>query len=213
MSELTQEQARRVWLEAAEKVKDRVIAPTLYRALELGVGITLDGGEFVIGFATPDIPMAGHLRSSQHQAVVEQCISDVLKKKVRMRIIEGTTLQEYENYKKIKATAEATNVSMSERRQQERQVELGWEEVGEQITRGYARLHMRQLAQSKGQFIKWAFGVINNAIERLDYREDSDEIHKRSLSRVFEKFATVVEVPSAMLAYEFFKLRDEGKLS
>ena len=30
-------EARQIWAQAAEKVKDRVISPTLYRALELGV--------------------------------------------------------------------------------------------------------------------------------------------------------------------------------
>ena len=84
---------------AAEKVKDRVIAPTLYRALELPTGITVDGDEFILGFSNADLPMAGHLRSAQYKAIIDQCVSEVLKKKVRVRIIEGTTLEDYEHYK------------------------------------------------------------------------------------------------------------------
>ena len=64
MAEFTQQQAHQIWLTAAEKVKDRVIAPTLYRALELPVGIAVDENEFILGFANQDIPMAGHLRSA-----------------------------------------------------------------------------------------------------------------------------------------------------
>jgi hypothetical protein len=74
-------------------------------------------------------------------------------------------------------------------------------------------MHLRQLPQSRAEFMEFAFNVINEACKALGYDESSDELHKRSLARVFEKFATVVEVPSAQLAYEFSKLRKEGKLS
>ena len=213
MYEMTQEQAHKAWLVAAEKVKDRVIAPSLYRALEVAVGIALDGEIFVLGFSNPDYPMAGHLRSAQHNAIIIQSISDVLKKKVRLLIIEGTTLQDYETYKSLQAVSEAASITMSEKRGRERAAELAWEEAAEKITRGYARLPLRNLAQSKGRFIRDSLGVISEAVNKLGYTEESDELQKRALGRIFEKLATVVEVPSALLAYEFFKLRDEGKLS
>ncbi len=212
MELMNSRQAHQVWLEAQEKVKDRVIAPTLYKALELGIGITLDGDEFILGFSGADLPMASLLRSSQHNAIIEQSLSEVLKKKVRLHIIDGTTLEDYLNYKKLTAARTATATKISARREEERKIMMAWEEVGEKITRAYARLQYRQFAQSRGLFIKWAFGVINEAVNSMGYSEKSDEVHKRSLARVFEKFATTVEVPSSMLAYEFFKLREEGKL-
>ena len=213
MYEMTQEQAHKAWLVAAEKVKDRVIAPTLYRALEVAVGITLEGDQFVLGFSNPDYPMAGHLRSAQHNAIIVQSISEVLKKSVRLLIIEGATLADYENYKALQAMSEAESATMSERRARERAAELAWEETAEKITRGYARLRLRNLAQSKGKFIREALVTINDAVNRLGYVQGADELQERALARVFEKLATAIEVPSALLAYEFFKLRDEGKLS
>ena len=213
MSNINPVQAHQLWLQAAEKVKDKVIAPTLYRALELGVGITVEGDEFILGYSNADLPMSSHLRSSQYMALIEQCISEVLKTKTRLKIIEGTTIQDYENHKNLLNMTYTTHATMSARREKERAVEQAWEEVAEKITRGYAKLHMRQFAQSRAKFINFAFGVINEAVNKFDYSDESDEIHKRSLARIFEKFATVVETPSAMLAYEFFKLRDEGKLS
>ncbi len=206
-------EAHQVWLQAAEKVKDRVIAPTLYRALEMGVGITVEDEHFILGFTNADYPMSGHLRSSQHLPIIEQCISEVLKRKVRLRVVEGTTLADYENWKKLKATADAVRNHVSDRREQERKIEQAWDEVAEKITRGYAKLQLRQLSQTKGIFIREALKYINTAVNQLGYSENSDEMHKRALSRVFEKLGNVVEVPAAMLAYEFFRLRDEGKLS
>ena len=206
-------QAHQVWLKAQERVKDKVIAPTLYRALELAVGITIDGDIFVLGFSNADFPMAGHLRSSQNLPIIEQTLGEILGRRVRLRVVEGTTLADYESYKKLQDIAEASRATISDRRAHEREVEQTWEETSEKITRGYAKLPLRQLAQSKAEFMKQAFGYINEAVNRLGYDDTADEIHKRALARVFEKFATVVEVPSSLLAYEFFKLREEGRLS
>lgn len=210
--DLTLAEANKVWQQAAEKVKDRVIAPTLYRAVEAGVGITLDGDLFVLGFSGADLSLAGHIRSAQHHAIILQVLGEILQKPVRLLTIDGTTIEDYENYKRLRAVGEAASVTMSERRAKERQVEQAWEEIAEKITRGYARLHLRQLAQNRGKYIMQAFQIIHEGSKRLGYSDESDEIQKRSLSRVFDKFSNVIEVPAAMLAYEFMKLRDEGKL-
>jgi hypothetical protein len=213
MSELNPNQVHQLWLQAAEKVKDRVIAPTLYRALELPRGIMIDGDEFILGFSNQDLPMAGHLRSAQHKAIIEQCISDVVKKKVRLRIIEGTTIADYEHFKNQQAAKTVAATTMSVQREQERAVLAAWDEVSEKITRAYAHLHLRQLAQNRAMFMMEAFKVINEAVNRMGYDSNTDEISQRALARVFEKFATAVDIPSTMLAYEFIKLRKEGKLS
>lgn len=210
--EITPDQAQKIWYEASEKVKDKVIAPTLYTALEAAVGITLDGDFFVVGFSSADSPLAGHIRSAQHQGLVLQCLKEVLNKEVRLLTIDGTTYQDYENYKKRKAASDAVTFTISEKRARDRAAEKAWEEISEKITRGYARLQLRQLAQTRGRFIKDAFIFINKAIIKFGYSDESEDVQKRALARVFEKLATVVDVPSALLAYEFFKLKDEGKL-
>lgn len=212
MNEITAKQAHQIWLTAAERVKDRVIAPTLYRALELPTGIAVDGDEFILGFSNADLPMAGHLRSAQYKAIIDQCVSEVVKRKVRVRIIEGTAPEDYERYKTQLQARDATQVTVSAQKERERAILAKWDEVGEQITRRYARLQLRQLAQQRAEFMWEAFRIINQAIEDMGYTDDSDEIQKRALARVFERYATVVEIPSTMLAFEFFRLRKEGKL-
>ncbi|MHB9037657.1 MAG: hypothetical protein ACYC64_13400 [Armatimonadota bacterium] len=211
MAEITEQQARQVWAEAQEKVKDRVIAPTLYIALEAAVGITVEDGQFILGFSNADAPLAGHLRSAQHLAIIEQSISEVLKKKVRLKIVEGTTLADYERIRKLAQAREATAESISEQRSKERQVEQSWEEVTEKITRGYAKLQQRQFAQNRELFIRWGLGVIHEAVVKFEYTEESSDAHKRGFARMFEKFATSVNMPSTWLAYEYYRMREEGK--
>lgn len=212
MTEYSQQQVHQAWLVAAERIKDRVIAPSLYRAVEAGVGITIDEGFFVLGFSGADMPFAGHLRSSQHLAIVEQCIAEAVGQKLRLKIVDGTTVADYLNQKSLQMTRDSAQTQLSEQRQRERAIAQQWESVSEQITRGYAKLPQRQFAQIRGKFIMWCYEQINEAVNTMGYTDDSEDVHKRALSRIFEKFATVVEVPSSMLAYEFIKLREDGKL-
>lgn len=196
-----------------ERVKDRVIAPTLYRALELGMGITIDDGYFVVGFTSADMPMAGHLRSPQYLAVIEQCIGEAAQQRLRLKLIDGVTMDDYLVQKNMQLTRDTAQVIVNEQRARERAISQEWEAVGEQITRGYSKVPQRQFAQIKGKFIMWAFEVINDAVNKFEYTDESEDVDKRALARIFEKFATVIEVPSSMLAYEFLRLREEGKLS
>jgi len=212
MAELTQKQVHQIWLVAMELVKDRVIAPTLYRALELGVGITIEDGYFVLGFTSPDMPMAGHLRSPQYLAVIERCIGEAAQQRLRLKIIDGVTVDDYLVQKNMQLSRDTAQVIVNEERARERAVSQAWEAVGEQITRGYARVPQRGFAQIKGKFIMWAFEVINDAVNKFGYTDESEDVDKRALARIFEKFATVIEAPSSMLAYEFLRLREDGKL-
>lgn len=209
---MDQNQVNQLWIQASEKVKDRLVSPTLYTALEAGVGVTIDGDEFVVGFSSANSPLAGHLHSSKNLAIIEQCISEVTHQKLRLKIAEGTTLQEYESQKKLHERSLITQTTISERRERDRAIMQEWETIAEKITRGYAKLPMRQMAQSRGRFVMWAFEILNEAVKKFDYGDNPSDINVRALNRVFEKFATVVDVPSTMLAYEFFRLRDEGKL-
>ena len=212
MSLMNQLEARKIWLEAAEKVKDRVVSPSLYIALEKAHGITQDGDLFVLGFKLAEYPEAGHLRSSQNQGIIEKCISEIIGKKIRLLTIEGTTIQDYHNFKDVRQKVEQSRSLLSDKKDVERKVEIEWEQLTEKISREYAKIHLRAYTQQKALFMKDAFKLINADVIRLQYEDDSDEIEKRCLARVFDRLGKLVDVSPTWIAYEFFRLRDEGKL-
>ena len=124
--------------------------------------------------------MATHLRSSQNRGIIEQCLSDALKKKVRLRIIEGTTLADFDNLQEAQSHGRGQPHG---RKRAPRARASSWNRHGrkcrKKITRAYARLEFRQFAQSRAIFMRWAFQVINEAVNSLDYTNESEEAHKR----------------------------------
>lgn len=207
---MNETEAQSLWLRAVEEVKDQTTRPTLWRALELSHGVTLDGNIFVIGFMPVDFPMAGHLRSSECKPIIERVLSEMLRKPIVSKIIDGVTVADYENIKKQEAAAAATREAMLRRRYEERRADRVWDELAEQITRKYATSKLRQLPQVRARFLDEALRMISDAMDEL-YPDNPDDLTERATARVFDKLSTLVEVPATLLAYELFQRRTARK--
>jgi|YelNatPaOPRAMG01_1025707.scaffolds.fasta_scaffold45542_2 hypothetical protein len=207
---MNQAEARKIWEEAVEKVKDRTIAPTLWRALELGHGITAEDDFFIVGFLPSDSPMTGYLTSSEHRIIIEQALTELLGKPTRLKIVEGITPADYEAFKKREAAAEAARRAAYERKREERAVEKEWESTAEQCSRRYAGLPMRQFPQVRAAFIFDAVQIISETIDRLHPDGKLDEVAQRALARVIEKVATLADVPAAVIGTEVLRYRKEN---
>lgn len=210
---MTEAEARKLWLEAVERVKDQTLAPTLWRALEAGTGVAHEGGYFVIGFPPSDAPMSGYLKSSEHKIIIEKVLTQLLGEPTQIRTIEGTTQADYEAFKKREAVAERTRRMAGERRQAERTVEMAWDAVSEQCSRKYANTPMRQMAHIRGQYMFEAIHMVSEALDRIHPDGKLDEVGHRAMARVLERIATLTDVPGAVVGAEFVRLRMSRKSS
>ena len=206
-------EARKIWLEAVERVKDRTLAPTLWRALEMGYGVTTENGQFIVGFPPSDSPMAGYLTSADHKNTIERVLTELIGSQMQLKIIEGTTIQDYEAFKKREAIAEKTRKEALERKHVERAADRAWETISEQCSRKYAQTPLRQLPQTRGQFLFEAIQIISDAMDRIHPDGKIDEPAHRALGRVIDKVGTLADVPSAIVAAELIKYRRAKKAS
>jgi hypothetical protein len=203
--------AQKAWLAAVERVKDQTLAPTLWRALEMGHGIDFEDGFFIVGFPPSDAPMAGYLRSSEHKMVIEKSITEILGTPAQVRIIEGTTQADFEHFKKREIAAEQNRVAATQRKQVERAFEASWELVSEQCSRKYANTALRQLPQVRGQFIFESVQIIADSMDRIHPDGKINEYGHRAIARVIEKVATLGDVPGATVAMELVRVMSAKK--
>ncbi|MBI2844802.1 MAG: hypothetical protein HYX78_15520 [Armatimonadetes bacterium] len=202
-------EAQRIWLEAVERVKDRTLAPTLWRALEAGSGVIDDGDTFVIGFPPSDSPMRGYLMSSEHRTTIEKALTELVGRPMTIAVIEGTTEGDYAAHVKREEVAEATRRASMERKHVERMAERKWEAVMEQCSRRFAKLHLRQLPQVRAQFIFETVRIISDAMDQIHSGDEMDEIGMRAMARTIEKVATITDTPSSVIAMELVKYRSQ----
>ena len=206
-------EARKVWLEAVERVKDRTLAPTLWRALEMGTGVTEEDNMFIIGFPPSDAPMSGYLTSSDHRITIEKVLTEIIGKPIQLKIIEGTSIADYEAHKKRERVAEHTRRVAQERKHVERAAERAWESVAEQCSRKYAGTPLRQLPQVRAQYLFEAVQIISDAMDRIHPDGKIDEIGHRALGRVIDRAATLADVPGTTVAVELIRFRSTRKTS
>lgn len=204
---MDQAEARKLWLEAVERVKDQTLAPTLWRALEIGHGVTVEGDEFIVGFPPAEAPMGGYLTSSEHRTIIEKALTQLVGKPVRLKIIEGTTLADFDIHKKREALAEQSRLAAQQRKHIERAAETAWETVMEQCSRKYANTPFRQLPQIRAQYLFEAVQILSEAMDRIHPDGKIDEIGHRAMARAIEKVASLSDVPGAMVAIELMKAR------
>ncbi|MBR4748062.1 MAG: hypothetical protein IK083_00620 [Abditibacteriota bacterium] len=208
---MSNEKAKTIWADVIETVKDNVMSPSVFVALEAAVPIDEEPGLFIIGFASQDLPKAGYLRAASVLPLIERCLTDHIGQETVLEIVEGSSLEEYQRIKEIAEIAKKAVSRSTAARQAIRKVDAYWEEIGEKCTRGFARCENRGFNTTKADFMSTAWGFINEGLEHFDYDNNKDQLHERCLSRVFDKLGNSMELPPAILAYLFFEWRKAQK--
>jgi hypothetical protein len=204
---MSNEKAKAIWADVIETVKDNVMSPSVFVALEAAVPIDEEPGNFIVGFASQDLPKAGYLRAAAVQPLIERCLSDAIGEETTLEIVEGSSLEEYKRIKEIAEIAKRAVTRSSEARAAQRKIDAYWENVGEKCTRGFAKCENRGFNTTKAEFMLTAFGFINEGLDHFDYENNKNQLHERCLSRVFDKLGNSMELPPAILCYQFFEWR------
>lgn len=200
-----------IWHRTTERVKDKVIHPTLWRALEAGNPITVEGDYFVVGFAPDQMHMSGHLNSSEHRNAIETALAGYSGKKLRLLIIDGVSLEDWENYKARQRAAAQSRERARTRATVEMAAAKSWDGVLEQMGRTYAAMNLRQLPQVRADYLLRSIELISEAMDELYNDEAPDEPSQRALARVLDRVGTLTEVAPALIGYELLKYRRAKK--
>lgn len=201
------------WGRVVEQVKKEVIAPGLWRALEKTVPVVWEGSNFVIGLSPMDGQMAGQLNTGEYRGAIERTLRRVAgNNDLVFRMIEGTTLSDWEYTKARDAAA----VSQRQQTAQKRYVEAGafasWDEIYEQVSRLWANFEYRSLSSGKGRFLDQALGLCIKGMESLMPADGTtNEQIERGLSRVLERIGGITNSDPAVLAYLLSERRRKGE--
>jgi hypothetical protein len=194
------EEVPKLWHDVTNLVKQRLVLPALWRAMEEAQALTVDEDRLILGFPARAAHGAGLLMDTKNFNVIEQAIEEVAGRPLRLKIIQGETLQDWQEQKQREAEAAAFTRTMQEKRRREAGVEQSWEAISERLTRRYAELPLRGLPQTQAAFLEEALDLLAQAMGRL-MPESPSETDQRGLARVIDKVADRCSVPAPMIAY------------
>lgn len=201
-----------IWARGVDRMKDKIVLPSMWEALDHVVPITIENGEFVIGLPTQRFSLSGHLRNPGYRRTIEIILSELAGQDLQLRIIEGTTLADWERTKQREAIAAANREQEYAQRRHQEAVEQSWDVLYERIVRAYSEQPYRQLPQGKAAYLRKALQMVLEAMEQLYPRGvEPDDLSERNLARVIDRIANSIGAPPALVAYELSRLR-EGEL-
>ena len=193
-----------LWANCVNQLKDRVNNRSFWEALEQAHAITIENGILVLGIDAEEYTRASVINQVSMLHTVHEVVRQLFGQSLKVRIIEGVGLADWESAK----ARDASVVAMKEAAPAPRPTTtgLGWDGVAEQISRLYAQAPFRALPQGKARFANEALYLLVEAMDQL-YPDDADEHTERSLARVLDRIANASEIPAAVLAFELERLR------
>lgn len=185
--------------------------PTLWRALDQAVPVTVEKDAFVVGFGAGSMHLAGHLTSAQHRNMIEAGIAASAGRKYRLVVIDGTTPEDWNSYKVRQRAAEEARMRARTRVAEEHKATHNWDSVLDQISRSYSQFQLRQLPQVRAAYLEQALELISQAMDELYDENDPDETAQRALARVIDRVGVNTDSPPALIALELMRRRKTGK--
>jgi hypothetical protein len=206
------EQMRTVWGQAADLTKQRVVNPTLYRALEKTVAIAWEDETFVVGVNGADGLMTGALNTSEYRVVIEKALQDVTRNpKLRYRFIEGSEYADWEHTKQRDAALQATQVAAAQKQAATATAVNSWDDLHDNVARLWSQSDSRSTATGRGRFLVSALNLVSEAMDKLYPVEGKPgDAVERGLSRVVERVASTTQSDPAVIAYLLFEKRGKS---
>lgn len=197
-----------LWKYVSDHMKNQITLPSLWRALEAAVPLTIENDEFIIGFAGEAAPQAGILQNNQYRNMLEQVIEAATRRRLKLRFISGDTLDDWEAEKARVLEAQKLQIQSRQRLQQEIEAGNTWDAVGESLIRKLANLQGRAFPSVQGRFLEEVIATLAEAYGRL-MPENPAENDERSYSRSLDRLSERLGVPATFIAYQVY-LRRKG---
>ncbi len=204
-----------VWERTVDRVKQTVMHPPLWRALEQTVPVVWDGDDFVVGLrAGGDGQASGQVNAGENRMAMERAAQEVTgAPSLRLRIIDGTDVSDWEYVKKREAVALAKTQQVVTQRVQEAKSASTWDEVYDRASRMWAASEFRGLPTGRARYLSAVLAVLSEAMDTLypDGDTKPDEQTERGLSRVVDRIASISTTDPVVVAYLLFASRKNAQ--
>lgn len=189
-----------LWKHTTDAVKKEIMAIPLWRAMEMAHPITVEGDELVLGFSSEDYHQSGVLSGAQYRNIIQRILREATKKDLRIRLISGTTLDDWEHDKARAVEAERLEADTKQRRMQRLASDDAWEDVGDALIRDFAAIPDRRFAANCAPFVDQALDRLADAHQRLHSDAAGDQ-DPRGYTRVLERVGDRLEVGPIILGW------------
>lgn len=197
-----------LWNKCVDLLKDRVNNRSFWEAIENTVPVTVEQNTLIIGLDPYKFNMATHIQQTYVLHTVETTIAQVFGQPLKVRVIEGTTVADWEMVKQRDERAAIMKQSMPvvSQRPVEAADTASWDALIDFVARLYSQFPVRTLPQGRARYANEALYTVAEAMDNL-YTEPATEGMERGLARILDRIAVNSDIPAPVLAFELERLR------
>lgn len=196
-----------LWKESLPEVMSSVTGVGVWTALKSCVPLAFEDGTLVVGLPHQDHELAGHLRLPQTRRAVEVAMSQKLGEKTNLRIINGTTVEDWQTEKRRDEEKRRLQDAAMARQKAELAAGRSWDSIYEQISRTYSGMQNRSLPQVRAKFFLEAVEIVASALIETPI---NDDLAERNYARCLERVAQYSELPSSFVALKVMERAFQG---
>ncbi|MBN9501741.1 MAG: hypothetical protein BGO01_15285 [Armatimonadetes bacterium 55-13] len=195
-----------IWAKSLPVIKQGVTGVGIWTALNTCKPLLVENGMFVLGLPHEDSELAGHLKLASTKRLIEQTIAPYFDGPMTLRVIEGTTLADWDLEKRRDAEKQRLNQQSMEKLRAELQARSSWDQIYDQLSRKYAAVSNKSLPQNRARFFEEGVELIAEARKG---QTSFDDLGERNFARCLERLAQYAEIPSALVAREVLQRAGE----
>ena len=187
-----------IWKAALPEMRNAVTGVGVWQALNACHAMAHEGETLVLGLPHKDMGLSGHLTSALTKRVIEKEMTARLGSSVTIRIIDGTTLADWERV--LRKDEEAGKLREVQRQKilAEKSAKSNWDIVYEQLSRKFAAVANKGLPQNKAKFCEEGIALVAENRQTIVERDDLAE---RNFARCIERLAQYSDLPTTLIAH------------
>ncbi len=202
---------KQFWTQVIVEVKKGDINLSLWEALENAVPIVIEGDTLVLGFAPVNMKHGGYIRNPSNQGIVRRAIETAAGRRLTVELIEGETLNAWERYKERKQAREETAEGTSRAGIHHKDALAGWLELARQIRDLYYDIGGREQPLNHARFLIKAIPLIHETEQEMRTLDDNEELHEVELNKIFDRIASLCQIPGGLVALEYLRYKGSRK--
>ncbi len=192
-----------VWKEVRKRVFIKLpFSLAVADALAAAVPITLDADTFVVGLSSRDYTMGTSITSPVVKNTIENILRQAAGRVISLEVIEGTTMNDWEEMHDRRQKAQAALLAMAEQKAGDHHFDDVLNQIVGEIRHRISQVHDRVLPQVRASLVLDIAPSLCDAEDMLFGDEGHTRESKRAMARVLDRIATFLEVPPVMIALE-----------
>ncbi len=203
-----------IWAEVNRLLREGPVNRALWDAAETAQALALDGNTLILGLTAANFRHASYLQTDVNRAKLRQLLQQASGLDLDLRVIQGSTVEDWERTRQREQEAEERAVAGIRRSAKFKGAEAIWDNAYHEMHQIFIGVRARAYGTTQARLLIKALPQVYKAEQAARAEEpEAEEIHERQLNRMLDRIATNTTLSPTAVALEYLRYSATQKRS